>query len=1054
MFRWFYINKIVFAIEYNCSSDEIEYQFTKCNTKEERWRIALPKSSKKLCYNLPKPIGGIKCNFFCSSGQYLSMESLMCEKCKSGTYSLGNGARYEHFDKGLPSEFNVENYKSDEFSSYFTQSLMPQYILECNNGWLIQNGGLRYVPSSCTSRLTINVHVIKNGYIEIVYKMPRNSRGLISTIDVKDEQCKRYQDLSSFFSKYSKNEKSDESVTKGNDVIKTKKINLREGQNSITWTITNNIEITTLADIIYVLRIDIIGIAYTTSCTACPPGTYSSYEGSSKCDICPENTFSDYKSDRCHSCPYGTYSLGKSEMCIEKPACSNIDFHENRNELCFDDKGYTITYEKTKPIICSGGIENILEKHLSTCPICSLGMIRNKNTGKCEYCGSGTYSSDGIKCSICPKNFAPKYGQFITRWDSYHENIETFCEYNYGNIQKKCIHNKSWIPSGDYFETIRTRDVGVVFEFSLKVSSFENPLFTTSDYGTSDNPVAEISFDLELGCLYESCSFYFVEEVPQLMSYYKIIATFDGTFKRSIFKHSILGSRGRQFLFAFMRSTSSTDNDSLTDYARIYSLNITNVGNKKGAFECFPCYKINSDGDCENCPQGHYVNINSSTCDACPPGTRLNYTAHTFETACIKCPKNMISEDFRTCKFNNQLKFKNDTIKLDFKPLKSKLLNTTGVKIFTKDGHSYYHFYNVSIGDNKINCHDINSFETNMGNDKNLDNSKYFDDIYLEDDEKVAICRKTVFLMSNTRVEASKNNSNVTETKNIEEYTSPIILGEKIDMITQERQYKHTYLTDKNLEYSNDNSESDLIDTHIFFSPIFNQNSKTCINGTVAVITTRCSPGTTEEAFLRMSKNCPDGTCDGCLYHMILETKYACPVCDTNDYQEIKGECIDGFQTIHYIPSKHCVLTGKKTSKTILHCSNLSKEVKISVLVILVLVIFLIFLIFIIYRRGKNIEYKYIRLKEEKSGSGGFELPMAESCGLGSDEEDIDEEKPKERSLMGKVFFKGKKYGEKNDGDIKLEGFESNNPAFDNKEVDEEEIFNNISLDEKESFLN
>uniref|UniRef100_A0A0K0ES47 MRH domain-containing protein n=1 Tax=Strongyloides stercoralis TaxID=6248 RepID=A0A0K0ES47_STRER len=1058
----FCINIFVVTDEYNCTKNEIEYQFTKCNSKDERWRIALPKSPNTQCLNLPKPIGGISCNFYCNSGHFFSMETLKCEKCKPGTYSIRNGARYEYFDKGLPSEFNVENYKNNEFSTYFSQSFLPQSILECNNGWIVQNGILRYIPSRCTSKLTINVHVIKNGYIEIIYKMPRNSRGLISTIDIKDEQCKRYQDFNSYFSKFNKNDNNDDSFVKGNDVIKTKKLNLREGQNSITWTITNNIEMTTLADVIYVLKIDIIGIAYTTTCTPCPPGTFSSIDGSTKCNICPENTFSEYRSYKCNLCPYDTYSLGKSSICLKKPLCTNIDFHEKRSETCFEKNGYTIKFEETTPKICSGGMDKIFERHLYNCPKCPLGMIRNSDNGKCENCKRGTYSSNGVTCLKCPKNHAPRYGQFITRWDVIPDNIETTCEYNYGNIQKECSFEESWIPSGDYFETIKTRDTGIVFEFSIKVSSFNNPLLQPTDFGTNENPVAEISFDLELNCLYESCIFYFVEEAPQLSSYYKIIATFDGTFKRSTFKHPILGTKQRQFLFAFMRSTSNTDSDSLTDYARIYSLNITNIGDKNGAFECFPCSKVNSDGDCESCPPGHFVSLNTTSCVSCPPGTLLNSSAHDIENACLKCPENMISENFKTCKFNNQLKFKNNTVTLDFKPLKSKVLNTTGVKIFTKDGHSYYHFYNVSLGDNKINCRDINTFELFLSSQKNdekkEENNKYLDELYFSNNENVAVCRKTAFLLSNTHIENNKNNTNITEQNDVIEFTSPFILGEKIEMITQDRHYKHVYLSDDILEYSDGNDTLNFIDTHIFFSPV-NINSKTCVNGTTTVITARCSFGMAKESLLRLSKKCPDGTCDGCLYHMILETKYACPICDVNDYQEIKGECIDGKQAIHYIPSKHCILSGIKTKKTLSFCSNLSNEVKITIFIIVILVIFLMLLVLFMYKKGKNIEYKYIRLKEEKSGRGGFELPMAESCGIDEDDDDddevIEEDKSKKKSLIEKVFFKGKKYNnDKNKETVQIGEFESNNLAFDEKDIEDDEMYNNISLDEKETFLN
>lgn len=60
---------------------------------------------------------------------------------------------------------------------------------------------------------------------------------------------------------------------------------------------------------------------------------------------------------------------------------------------------------------------------------------------------------------------------------------------------------------------------------------------------------------------------------------------------------------------------------------------------------------------------------------------------------------------------------------------------------------------------------------------------------------------------------------------------------------------------------------------------------------------------------VHLPRNCPDGTCDGCLYHMIILTARACPICTESDYTVIRGECINGKQTVHSIPSRLICIT-------------------------------------------------------------------------------------------------------------------------------------------------
>ncbi|KIH53446.1 hypothetical protein ANCDUO_16428 [Ancylostoma duodenale] len=98
----------------------------------------------------------------------------------------------------------------------------------------------------------------------------------------------------------------------------------------------------------------------------------------------------------------------------------------------------------------------------------------------------------------------------------------------------------------------------------------------------------------------------------------------------------------------------------------------------------------------------------------------------------------------------------------------------------------------------------------------------------------------------------------------------------------------------------------------------------------------------------------------------------------------IRGECVDGQQTIHYIPDKHCVLTGKEAQSRKEACSVLSQKEKVFLGFGVTMFVILCFALIIICQRNRRLEYKYTRLVESRNG----ELPTAETCGLEDDEDD------------------------------------------------------------------
>lgn len=55
------------------------------------------------------------------------------------------------------------------------------------------------------------------------------------------------------------------------------------------------------------------GVAYTSECFPCKPGTYADKQGSSFCKLCPENTYSNKEETSCHQCDADKYSGDVSE---------------------------------------------------------------------------------------------------------------------------------------------------------------------------------------------------------------------------------------------------------------------------------------------------------------------------------------------------------------------------------------------------------------------------------------------------------------------------------------------------------------------------------------------------------------------------------------------------------------------------------------------------------------------------------------------------------------------------------------------------------------------
>lgn len=97
-----------------------------------------------------------------------------------------------------------------------------------------------------------------------------------------------------------------------------------------------------------------LGLAFTSSCSQCPAGTFSN-AGAQKCEVCRPNTFSQKGSNRCEICPDSNkYSQAKASECKLRPKCETTDFYQNFNQNeCKTTNLTRIRWQQIQPKICS-----------------------------------------------------------------------------------------------------------------------------------------------------------------------------------------------------------------------------------------------------------------------------------------------------------------------------------------------------------------------------------------------------------------------------------------------------------------------------------------------------------------------------------------------------------------------------------------------------------------------------------------------------------------------------------------------------------------------------
>lgn len=679
------------------------------------------------------------------------------------------------------------------------------------------------------------------------------------------------------------------------------------------------------------------------------------------CQFCPKNYYRSEQMDKCHSCPPFTspyYALSVFNWNHSLPSWSNLQTVSNDNSSTMISEDYFINNPSY------------------------LNAFFSRQCIRAEVDSMLDFDSDTDKSS-------PKSNFYQSDASVYSTNLDD------------CDVRITWQPFHDYIRTGASALLDSYLILSVNI-----PGFRATNGG-------EISFVFETHCADgDRCSLMFVEtkfddtdfqtidsdssmfttrnrKLQQQQSMNVVIKEWtQSTNERSSFRYKVDRNISVNYSWVFKRTTN------FQSYAKIYSLLVTNslIGSAIKCKNC-PFQSHDTPNRCVTCPEGKYLDVNSKysneslmnhsipltsdnyQCKRCPPNHILNISVSLpiGIHSCIHCGPNLITQPLINstmhsstsdiCFSNCSVQFGEDHY--DLRELKQPL-EYYGENLFTSTGTQYLHLIKISL----------------CGHPKQTPLSKCANNITLPNEVSRSNMGVRSYICRNTIVPDEDQTF----------ASQPISLGDELLGISRNSTFMNItvhkdFLDDQSKSYKGD------IDYHLFY--LTNTPTSSCPNGRRMTITMRCNPEVekTSPGKVRIStpKLCPDGTCDGCQFHLLIEsgTAAACRLCRpySNDYKTLLGECIDGWQKVHFISPNSCVvpkqwnsMNGQKNADFITQrCTVLlPREIQIGIAVVCALGLLLVLLVFHFWNQNRSLEYKYSKLIENTNDGKGDD--MLDNC--------------------------------------------------------------------------
>ncbi|NXY85898.1 K1324 protein, partial [Alcedo cyanopectus] len=826
--------------------------------------------------------------FSCKAGEFLDMKAQACRPCAEGAYSLGTGVRFDEWDE-VPHGFaNVAtNLEVDDGFGDMVENCTGS---PSPHPWVLADGGY-CLSSSGTTQL--QPHPLP--------ALPQYPRPLFQ-------------------------------------------VELSHGNNVLYWRTTAFSVWAKVPKPVLVRNIGITGVAYTSECFPCKPGTFAPAAGSSSCQLCPADTFSGKGATACEPCDPHTYAEPGSVSCKPRPPCTDKDYF------------YTHT-------ACDALGE-------SRCPPCNPGFAKSNGTS-CQPCPYGSYSN-GSGCISCPVGTEPVQGLEYKWWNVLPPNMETTV---LSGINFEYKGMAGWEVAGDYIYTAAGASDNDFMILTLVVPGFSPPSPLLEDAGSKE--VARITFVFETVCSV-SCELYFMVGINSRTN--TPVETWTGAKGKQSYTYVVEQNATMSFTWAFQRTPYHEAGRRYTnDVAKLYSVNVTNVLGGVASF-CRRCAPEPA-GSCAPCPPGNALDHGSGTCWPCPPGTYLRGHPSDGSPSCHPCGPGTHSNQLRSLCYNNctfSLPLPGRILHYDFSALAPGAAFASSPS-FTAKGLKYFHQFNISLCGNQgrktATCTD-NVTDARLppgeGDAARVVTSYVCQAIVVPPDVmgyKVAVSSQPVSLADRLL--------GVTTGPTLDGVTSPPELFPP--------------------------GHPDLPDLVFFYRS--NDVTQPCSSGRATAIRLRCDPLRPGTGTLSVPSKCPEGTCDGCTFHFLWVTGEGCPRCSASHYRPIVGACLGGTQRITYVWREPRLCHGGQSlpGQRVRSCRSLEFWLKVGISGGTGAAVLLAALAAYFWKKNQKLEYKYSRLVLTAVAKES-ELPAPDSCAImeGEDAED-DLLFATKKSLFGKI---------------------------------------------------
>ncbi|XP_076131894.1 endosome/lysosome-associated apoptosis and autophagy regulator 1 [Alosa pseudoharengus] len=925
-----------------CKESDYHYEYTECDVLGSRWRVGVP-NKPNTCTNLPDPVKGTQCTFSCNTGEFLDMKTQECQKCAAGTYSLGTGVAFDEWDS-MPPGFVTHGINMDAGDAYMNCS---------NSTWTPKGDFIASNTDECTSTLSYAVSLKKPGSVTFQYLYPDNS--IFFEFYVQNDQCQSSVEQSRWM-KTTENDWDSHYVqlSRGNNVLYWRTTGFSLNANSVKPILLRNIAIS--------------GVAYTSECFPCKAGTYSTEPGGSRCAPCPANSYSRKGATACQECEKEKYAGIGSGECLTRPPCKEGDYFYTHTP-CDSNRTTQLMYKWIEPKICSetadGAVQLPASGQMMTCPPCNPGFFMN-NASTCQPCPHGFYSNGSV-CSECSAGTEPVVGFEYKWWNRMPSNMKSSV---YSNEYSDSERTTAWEVAGEYvYTTPGDMDTGYML-LTLTVPGYRLPHTVTTD--KTNTELSKITFVFETKCT-DNCVLYFMAGVSERNNF--VVERWRGTNGKQSYSYIIKSNSTVSFSWGFQRTAGPTTEKLYSaDFAKIYVIRITNVIGGV-ASECRHCalgLLQGAESTCVPCPASHYMVEGSGVCKACPANSIIRAEHQVGPEACVPCGPNTHSNKAHSaCLSDCRLAVKQrdgETLHYDFSPL-SNVTAAQSSPRFTTKGLKFFQQFSIGLcgeeGRAMATCVD------------NITESRKELSGY--------VCQSTI-------VPTDVRGQTVVSSQ-------PFSIGDTLIGITTKSTFDQITSPEGNFP-----TDSTLPDVIFYYRG--SETTQACKKGRSTTIRLRCNPSVTGNDLISLPSKCPEGTCDGCSFHLLWLSRHACPLCSERHYKKIESACIQGIMRTTYVWQQplHCFGGVTLPPQMVSACVTLDFWLKFGVSIGSVAALLLISLSCYFWKKTRKLEYKYSKLMMT-AGEKECELPAADSCAImeGEDAEEDELIYLTKKSFFGKI---------------------------------------------------